>query len=95
MCTWIVYCQLISMFYASKIMASLTIPRVYQPITSLQDVVDSGLQYTLFTDPVEETIWNKSSNPLRRSHLLLTTAAQRFLDSFELEFFNHLSKFHN
>lgn len=63
---WIIYSMFISMFYASMIKASLTIPSVYQPITSLKEVVESGLKYTLFTDPVEEEIWKESSNPLIR-----------------------------
>ena len=64
---WIIYCQFISMFYASLIKASLTIPSIYQPITSLADVINSGLEYTLFTDPVEEELWKQSSNPMIRN----------------------------
>ena len=52
--------MLISMFYASMIKASLTIPGVYKPITSLREVVKSGLEYTLFIDPVEEEVWKES-----------------------------------
>ena len=63
---WILYSMLISMFYASMIKASLTIPGVYKPITSLREVVKSGLKYTLFIDPVEEEVWKESPNPLIR-----------------------------
>lgn len=63
---WILYSMLISMFYASMIKASLTIPGVYKPITSLHEVVKSGLKYTLFIDPVEEEEWKESPNPLIR-----------------------------
>ena len=48
------------------IKASLTIPAKYSPITSLKEIVDSGLPYTLFTDPVEEKNWEQSSDPLIR-----------------------------
>ena len=63
---WIFYSMLISMFYASMIKASLTIPGVYKPITSLREVVKSGLKYTLFIDPVEEGAWKESPDPLIR-----------------------------
>ena len=63
---WILYSMLISMFYASMIKASLTIPGVYKPITSLREVVKSGLKYTLFIDPVEEEVWKESPDPLIR-----------------------------
>ena len=63
---WIIYSMFISMFYASMIKASLTIPGAYKPITSLSEVVESGLEYTLFTDPVEEEIWRESPNSLIR-----------------------------
>ena len=63
---WILYSMLISMFYASMIKASLTIPGVYKPITSLREVVKSGLEYTLFIDPVEEEVWKESPDPLIR-----------------------------
>ena len=63
---WILYSMFIAMFYASMIKASLTIPSVYKPITSLREVVESGLEYTLFTDPVEEETWKESPNPLIR-----------------------------
>ena len=56
----------ITMFYASMIKASLTIPSKYKPITSLREVVESGLEYTLFTDPVEEEAWKESPDPLIR-----------------------------
>ena len=54
------------MFYASMIKASLTIPGVYKPITSLRKAVKSGLEYTLFIDPVEEEVWKESPDPLIR-----------------------------
>ena len=63
---WIFYSMLISMFYASMIKASLTIPSVYKPITSLREVVNSGLEYTLFIDPVEKEVWKESPDPLIR-----------------------------
>lgn len=63
---WILYSMFIAMFYASMIKASLTIPSVYKPITSLREVVESGLEYTLFTDPVEEESWKESPDPLIR-----------------------------
>ena len=64
---WIIYSMFLAMFYASLIKASLTIPTEYQPIKSLKQIVQSGLPFTLHTDPVEEEIWKKSSNPLIRS----------------------------
>ena len=63
---WILYSMFITMFYASMIKASLTIPSKYKPITSLREVVESGLEYTLFTDPVEEEAWKESHDPLIR-----------------------------
>ena len=54
------------MFYASMIKASLTVQAKYKPITSLKEIVESGLPYTLFTDPVEEKNWAQSLDPLIR-----------------------------
>ena len=63
---WMIFSFFNMMFYASMIKASLTIQGKYSPITSLKEVVESGLPYTLFTDPVEETNWALSPDPLIR-----------------------------
>jgi hypothetical protein len=67
--SWIVFCCFNTFFYASLIKASLTFPAMYRPITSLREIVDSGLPYILFTDPFEEEGWRRSSNPLIRQIL--------------------------
>ena len=63
---WMIFSFFNVMFYASMIKASLTIQGKYSPITSLKEVVESGLPYTLFTDPVEETNWALSPDPFIR-----------------------------
>ena len=63
---WIIFSFFNVMFYASMIKASLTVQAKYSPITSLKQIVESGLPYTLFTDPVEEKNWAQSSEPLIR-----------------------------
>ena len=63
---WIIFSFFNVMFYASMIKASLTVQAKYSPITSLKQIVESGLPYTLFTDTVEEKNWAQSSDPLIR-----------------------------
>ena len=63
---WIIFSFFNVMFYASMIKASLTVQAKYSPITSLKEIVESGLPYTLFTDTVEEKNWAQSSDPLIR-----------------------------
>ena len=63
---WMIFSFFNVMFYASMIKASLTIQRKYDPITSLKEVVKSGLPYTLVTDPVEEKNWAENPDPLIR-----------------------------
>ena len=63
---WMIFSFFNMMFYASMIKASLTIQGKYSPITSLKEVVKSGLPYTLFTDPVEEKNWAENPDSLIR-----------------------------
>jgi hypothetical protein len=64
---WVTFCCFNTFFYASLIKASLTFPGMQSPITSLKEIVESGLPYKLFNrDPIEEASWRKSLNPLIR-----------------------------
>ena len=68
--TWIFYCLLIVLFYATFLIASLTIPYEIPPMKNLKEIVSSGLPFSLVNfDPIEAEIWNNSKDPFIRCQM--------------------------
>ena len=76
---WILYCLVIGSSYTGNLKAHLTTPTFTQPINSLAEVIESGLEWGMVmygeeeermmaqsTDPVISTIWKyKIEEPYR------------------------------
>ena len=64
---WIVSSMLVTMFYASMIKASLTIPSFTEPMNNLRQIVDSNLPFSMVNvDPIEVDFWSTSPDQFIR-----------------------------
>ena len=64
---WIVSSMLVTMFYASMIKASLTIPSFTEPMSNLKQIVDSNLPFSMVNvDPIEVEFWSTSPDQFIR-----------------------------
>ena len=76
---WIIYCLIISSGYSGNLKAYLTTPSFTQPMTTLKDVVDSGLPWGMVLygedeerlmaqsqDPIIQTIWRDKITEIYR-----------------------------